>query len=153
MPSKNSFNKPKNQILRAQKAKNASRSQKVHTYIPKPTSSELYKKAKIDKVSAVTNKKKSLTTETLSNKKLKKIERNLKHLKNNGIESKILIELEAQKQSEIDVDEQLVSKVQTLKDQSSFVRDALWSVIDDADNSVHMETNGDGTTLGYQGFY
>lgn len=155
MPSKNGFNKPKDQLLRARKAVNAGKKIKVHTFQPKPTSAELFRKSKIDKSSAVTNKTKQLTTETLSNKKLKKIERNLRHLKNNGVESKILLQLEAQKEAEIDIDEDaVIEKIKTLKDQTTFVRDALWSVVEDqTSQAVPFDQSGEGTTLGFAGFY
>ncbi|GMM36007.1 Alb1 protein [Saccharomycopsis crataegensis] len=155
MPSKNGFNKPTTGITRARKAAAAAKKaqNKLHTYQPKPTSADLFKASKIEKRPTITNKRFNLTTETLSNKKLKKIERNLKHLKNNGIESKIMLQLEAKKESEMDIEEE-PEKVKTLKDQTTFVREALWAVAEDQSTSgFAIDQSGEGTTLGYAGFY
>lgn len=159
MPSKNGFNKPTNQMKAHKKTQiRAAKFKNTQTFQRKPSSAELFKSTKIDKTSHLTNKKKNLTTETLSNKKLKKIQRNLNYLKNNGIESKILQQLEEQKEkcneSNALVESSSKRSQPSLKDQSQFVRDALWSVLEDSTSvGIAVDATGEGTTLGHAGFY
>lgn len=157
MPSKNGFNKPTQGILLARKARaNQKRilSKNHQSYQPKLTSAALYALEKINKESLVTNKRHQLTTQTLSKKKLRKVERNLKHLQKNGVPSKLLDRIAQAKEGEMEVEEETEPKQTLLRDQAHFVREALWTVVEDAQSSgLLVDHSGEGTTLGYAEFY
>ncbi|ODQ82699.1 hypothetical protein BABINDRAFT_159224 [Babjeviella inositovora NRRL Y-12698] len=88
-------------------------------------------------------------TNTLSNKRLKKIERNKKYVAARNVS--LLIDVAAKQEEKMEIDEENIAlkKDVTKKTQASLVRDALWSIIEDrASEGLSVQITGDGTTLG-----
>lgn len=161
MPSKNSINRPKltsNLNRRAQKA-GIKRSQREQNGQFQPARSseqsksgeiksvalDLYFKDKADDV--VIGPK--VTRNTLSKKRAKKIERNLKYAQQRKNEDRLLTDLHAKLENEMDVD--VVSKkVKNEKNSKlSMVKKAMWNVLEDAQSQQELPlTTGQGTTLG-----
>lgn len=98
----------------------------------------------------------SITTSTLSKKRLHKIERNKKYAaKRKEIENKLLIDATAQAEEQMDVDDDNESVASSKKPSSKIdsVKNALWSVIEDrASESLTVDSTGEGTTLGGPSF-
>lgn len=101
----------------------------------------------------------SITTTTLSKKRLHKIERNKKYAaKRKEIENKLLIDVTAKAEEQMDIDEEDESASSSKKEKSSSkinsVKEALWSVIEDrSSDSLTVDSTGEGTTLGGPSFF
>jgi ribosome biogenesis protein ALB1 len=155
MPSRNSINKPKDTINQAKKRaslakKRAERirkglvapsrsSESSTSGLPKSTSLALY---------AGVKQAGRLTTQTLSNKRLKKIERNKKYVAKR--KEQLMIDVQAKAEEEMDVDGQEEEKPNS---KIHSVKDALWSVIEDrATSEFTVDSTSEGTTLGGPSF-
>lgn len=88
----------------------------------------------------------SITTRTLSKKRAKKIERNLKY----ATQRKLLVDASAKLEDEMEIDLDGGKKVKENEKKSSLtlVKEALWSVIDDTASQGLIIENRQGTTLG-----
>ncbi|EJS43184.1 YJL122W [Saccharomyces arboricola H-6] len=88
----------------------------------------------------------TITTRTLSKKRAKKIERNLKY----AAQRKLLVDAAAKVEDQMDIDLDHPKKVKESRKKSSLtlVKEALWSVIDDTSSHGLIIENGQGTTLG-----
>ncbi|KAK5782271.1 Alb1p PWA37_005268 [Arxiozyma heterogenica] len=175
MPSKNSINRPKlttNLKSKAQKA-GLKRSQREQRGDFKPArSSEQSKSGEIKSValdlyfqnekgkndSDVVVKNGPITRKTLSKKRAKKIERNLKYAQQRKKELQILTDLQAKKDNEMDLDLDSIrnnnsnrNKNKILKKSKlSLIKDAMWNVLEDTQSigNLSLSTSGQGTTLG-----
>lgn len=93
----------------------------------------------------------TLTTQTLSKKRFKKIERNKKYIAKRNADL-LLIDAQAQAEDSMMVDEE--EKETKQQSQIESVKTALWSVIEDtASAGIAIESNGEGTTLGGPSFF
>jgi ribosome biogenesis protein ALB1 len=163
MPSRNSINKPKQTINLARKNAGVSkkRAARVRNGLVAPPRSALSSTSGLPKSTAVALYNgevpvtSQLTTRTLSNKRLNKIQRNKRYLQQRkDLEDKILIDATAQAEESMDIDEEKVSSKRT-KRQSKVdgVKKALLSVLDDAvSSSFVFKTTKEGTTLGGPSF-
>ncbi|CAL9731844.1 ribosome biogenesis protein Alb1p [Monosporozyma unispora] len=155
MPSKNSINRPKlvtNLKNKAQKAglKRSRRDQRGD--FQPARSSETSKSGEIKSVALdlyFQDEKTggSITNKTLSKKRAKKIERNLKYAQ----QRKLLTDLQAKVENDMDVDTALVKKVKETKDSKlSMIKKAMWNVLDDTQSqqNLPLSSSGQGTTLG-----
>lgn len=161
MPSKNSINRPKLTVNLNRKTQSLARKrdQRERAGLLKPARSsensesgqlksvplELYFQEKEGKTSS----NQPLTTKTLSKKRAKKIERNIKYAE----QRKLLAELQdkADNDDEMDVDVQTNIKLQKKEEKKSALtkmKDALWKVLDDSSSQGLVLNNGQGTTLG-----
>lgn len=89
----------------------------------------------------------SVTTRTLSKKRAKKIERNLKY----AAQRKLLVDASAEVEDGMDIDLDSTKKVkenERKKSSLTLVKEALWNVIDDTSSHGLLIENGQGTTLG-----
>ncbi|KOG98493.1 Alb1p [Saccharomyces eubayanus] len=89
----------------------------------------------------------SITTRTLSKKRAKKIERNLKY----AAQRKLLVDASAKVEDDMDIDLDSTKKVkenEKKKSSLTLVKEALWNVIDDTSSHGLLIENGQGTTLG-----
>lgn len=158
MPSRNSVNRPKDNLNRIRKAQSLAkkrvrrgttpRSTERTTVVLPSTSIALYTGDASDSSIGITSK-------SISKKTAKKIERNRKYaiLRNGGKNAKkLLIDIQAKKESSMDIDGEssnASSNANTKRSQSDLVREALWSVIEDvATNNYNVDVTGEGTTLG-----
>ncbi|AJR73342.1 Alb1p [Saccharomyces cerevisiae YJM1400] len=170
MPSKNSINRPKltSNLHYKVHSLNKKRAQRERAGLLKPARSsvnsksgeiksvalDLYfqnKKNESQNSTAVTlqnasSSPASITTRTLSKKRAKKIERNLKY----ATQRKLLVDASAKLEDEMDIDLDGGKKVKENEKKSSLtlVKEALWSVIDDTASQGLIIENGQGTTLG-----
>lgn len=170
MPSKNSINRPKltPNVHHKVHSLNKKRAQRERAGLLKPARSsansksgeiksvalDLYfenKKSESQGSTAVTlpntaSPPASITTRTLSKKRAKKIERNLKY----AAQRKLLVDASAKLEDGMDIDLDSSKKVKENGKKSSLtlVKEALWSVIDDAASHGLIIENGQGTTLG-----
>ncbi|SGZ53238.1 CIC11C00000003647 [Sungouiella intermedia] len=164
MPSRNSINKPKGKIHRAQHGaaiskKRAARSKaalptrssagRYNTETaPRPTDSHalaLYSGSGPSLGSGV-------TTKSLSKKRAKKIERNSRYVAKRN--EQLSIDLAA-KEEGMDVDMDGESKrVRNKKPQTQLekVKEALWAAVDDVSGAFEVDVLGEGTTIGIQAF-
>ncbi|OUM54227.1 hypothetical protein BVG19_g3586 [[Candida] boidinii] len=158
MPSRNSVNRPKDNLNRIRKAQSLAkkrvrrgttpRSTERTTVVLPSTSIALYTGDASDGSIGITSK-------SISKKTAKKIERNRKYaiLRNGGKNAKkLLIDIQAKKESSMDIDGESAntsSNANTKRSKSDLVREALWSVIEDvATNNYNVDVTGEGTTLG-----
>ncbi|GME71367.1 unnamed protein product [[Candida] boidinii] len=158
MPSRNSVNRPKDNLNRIRKAQSLAkkrvrrgttpRSTERTTVVLPSTSIALYTGDASDSSIGITSK-------SISKKTAKKIERNRKYaiLRNGGKNAKkLLIDIQAKKESSMDIDGEASnasSNANTKRSKSDLVREALWSVIEDvATNNYNVDVTGEGTTLG-----
>ncbi|OWB81853.1 hypothetical protein B5S33_g473 [[Candida] boidinii] len=158
MPSRNSVNRPKDNLNRIRKAQSLAkkrvrrgttpRSTERTTVVLPSTSIALYTGDASDSSIGITSK-------SISKKTAKKIERNRKYaiLRNGGKNAKkLLIDIQAKKESSMDIDGEASnasSNSNTKRSKSDLVREALWSVIEDvATNNYNVDVTGEGTTLG-----
>ena len=168
MPSKNSINRPKLTTNLKSKAQRAGlkRSQREQRGDFKPArSSEHSKSGEIRSVALdlyFQNEEGSgdsvvegpITRKTLSKKRAKKIERNLKYAQQRKKELQILTDLQARKDNEMDLDVDLSGTSNKKKDSKrsklSVIKDAMWNVIEDTQSiqNLSLSTSGQGTTLG-----
>lgn len=153
MPSRNSVNKPKDTINQARKRaslakKRAARVRKGLIAPPRSSTSSSSGQPKSTAVALYSGAMPTgaITTKTLSNKRLKKIERNKKYVAKRN--EQVLIDAQAQAEDSMEIDD-VESPAQVQKSKINTVKDALWSVIEDSAASAFiMEANGEGTTLG-----
>ncbi|CCF59208.1 hypothetical protein KAFR_0G01740 [Kazachstania africana CBS 2517] len=155
MPSKNSINRPKltlNANKRVQRnAKKRDAREKLGLLNPQ-RSSESSKSGEIKSVALdlYFNKESSpngpITTKTLSKKRTKKIERNLKYAE----QRKLLLDVGSKIENDIemDVDSSNGKKQDLKKSNLTLVKEALWSVIEDTTSDPLIIENGQGTTFG-----
>lgn len=154
MPSRNSVNKPKDTLNQARKRaslakKRAARVRKGLIAPPRSSTSSSSGLPKSTAVALYSGAKPTgaVTTKTLSNKRLKKIERNKKYVAKRN--EQVLIDAQAQAEDSMEIDDAEPAAAQVQKSKINTVKDALWSVIEDsAASGFIMEANGEGTTLG-----
>ncbi|GMG33536.1 unnamed protein product [Ambrosiozyma monospora] len=154
MPSKNSVNKPKDNLNRQRKSKSLGRKKVLRGSITKTrsVSTEPTAASTSSAVALYTGAVQPtgpVTSNTLSKKRAKKIERNKKYAKARKFNSdQLLVDLQAKE--EMDIDDDNEEEVKEVKKQSeTFVREALWTVIEDAAaGSFQIDVSGEGTTLG-----
>ncbi len=170
MPSKNSINRPKltSNLHHKVHSLNKKRAQRERAGLLKPARSsvnsksgeiksvalDLYfqnKKNESQNSTAVTlqnasSSPASITTRTLSKKRAKKIERNLKY----ATQRKLLVDASAKLEDEMEIDLDGGKKVKENEKKSTLtlVKEALWSVIDDTASQGLIIENRQGTTLG-----
>ncbi|CDF87414.1 probable Ribosome biogenesis protein ALB1 [Zygosaccharomyces bailii] len=144
MPSRNSVNKPKltaniqhrNQSLAR---KRADRERKG--LLQPARSSDDSKSGKLKSVALDLYFKGApqgtITSKTLSKKRQQKIERNLKYAERR----KLLTDVQAKLEEDMEVEPEA-------ERQSSTIKDALWSAIEDTQSSSNLFQEGQGTTLG-----
>ncbi|CDK27794.1 unnamed protein product [Kuraishia capsulata CBS 1993] len=146
MPSRNSVNRPKDGILRRKKAVGLAR-KRAAKRSSAPTGrfrgpASLVGTAKSSAVALYTGVSQPtglLTTQTLSNKRRKKLERNQIYVdRRKGAADK-----PKEDDTTMDVDEMVQKKEQ----QAKSIREALWSVIEQG-RSVPVINGTEGTTLG-----
>lgn len=160
MPNKNSVNRPKNMINRMRKAHSIGkkRAAKVRAGAYAPARSDKESTSGQPKSTAValfTGKMvpTGVHTNTLSNKRSKKLQRNKKYVAARN--SALLIDVAAKQEESMDIDEETVAlkKDVTKKTQATLVRDALWSIIEDSTSEgFSVKITGEGTTLGSASF-
>lgn len=156
MPSRNLVNKPKNKIHRAHHSKQLSKKRAARASLILPTRSS---KGRYDtntlprptdsKAVALYNGSMPLpslgvTTNTLSAKRARKIERNNRYIAKRN-----------QTNLGMDVDMEGTKRVKDVKEPSQLdkVKEALWAVVEDTDSvGMKMQVTGEGTTIGVQAF-
>lgn len=155
MPSKNSINRPKLTVNVARKTQSLAhkRDQRERAGLLKPARSseksksgqiksvplDLYFQGKEGKVSG-----NGLTTKTLSKKRAKKIERNIKYAE----QRKLLAELQDKVVNEDGMEVDLPPKTKKKEEKKNTLKDALWKILDDTSSQGLVISNGQGTTLG-----
>lgn len=151
MPSRNSINKPKDTINQARKRaglskKRADRTRRGLVAPPRSSASSTSGMPKSTAVALYTGSKPAgrMTTQTLSTKRFKKIERNKRYVAKR--QEQLMIDVQAQVEDQMELDEEVEAKPET---KINSVKSALWSVIDDATAAgLSVDANGEGTTLG-----
>lgn len=161
MPSKNSINRPKLSVNLNRKTQSLAkkRDQRERAGLFQPArSSENSKSGQIKSVpldlyfqekqgKAVSNQ--PLTTKTLSKKRAKKIERNLKYAEQRRLLAELQDKAENEDGMELDVPSSNKSqKNEEKKSKLTKMKDALWKVIDDSSSQGLVLEGGQGTTLG-----
>lgn len=165
MPSRNSINKPKGKMHRAQHATAISkkRTARAKSAVPTRSSAGRYNTETAPRPTdsqalalyngGVTSKGSGVTTQSLSKKRAKKIERNSRYVAKRNQE--LAIDLAAQNDG-MDVEIESASKRVKAKKpatQLEKVKEALWAAVDDsAAGDFGLDVLGDGTTLGIQAF-
>ncbi|KAH3900977.1 related to Ribosome biogenesis protein ALB1 [Saccharomycodes ludwigii] len=162
MPSKNSINRPKDTVNKARKARSLGqkRQQREKNGLLKPSrSSENSKSGQIKSIpidlykgdnNILESNARGITTKTLSKKRAKKIERNLKYIQQN----KLLIDAQEKAEAngmELEIKPSTLTKnVKTIKEDSQLtkIKNDMWSVIEDAKSTGLILEGGNGTTLG-----
>ncbi|ODV96420.1 hypothetical protein PACTADRAFT_2713 [Pachysolen tannophilus NRRL Y-2460] len=170
MPSRNSINKPKDNILRNRKAgtlgkkRAAIRAKGVNS-----SSRSSMKPSGSSSALALYRQKPSsgssiLTNQTLSAKRLQKIERNKKYVAarngktKNGLVSNNNNNNNNNHEMDIDNDDELLrasKAIKTKQSTTSAVREALWKLVEDVANGrqfLTVPTSAEGTTLGGPSF-
>lgn len=157
MPSRNSVNKPKDTLSQARKHAKVSkkRAERVRKGLVAPPRSAASSTSGLPKSTAValfTGSKPAgtLTTHTLSNKRMKKIVRNQKYVAKRR-EELLMIDVQANVDQDMEIDEDVEPVVES---KINSVKNALWSVIEDGSSAglALNVTTGDGTTLGGPSF-
>lgn len=167
MPSRNSINKPKDHIHRANHAhsigkKRAARARKaiptksstsrysLEGVAPKPTES----KAIALYTGSAGEPNTLLSNNTLSNKRAKKLARNQKYIDQRN--QKLNIDVTAKQEEGMELDPEFVEKKSKHeKEQTKLdkIKQALWAVVEDkSSNLLKVNTESEGTTLGVQAF-
>ncbi|QLG74740.1 hypothetical protein HG535_0H00650 [Zygotorulaspora mrakii] len=161
MPSKNSINRPKltvnvnrkNQSLarkrnareKAGLLKPARSSENSKSGEVKSVPLDLYFQQKNDDGTKTSS---GLTTRTLSKKRAKKIERNIKYAE----QRKLLTDVQANMENEDGMEIDILSKEKKSKDVKKSalknLKDAIWNILDDTSSPGLVLANGQGTTLG-----
>lgn len=162
MPSRNSINKPKGKIHRAQhgSAISKKRTARARTALPTRSSSGRYNKDTVPRPTdslavalyngAGASQGSGVTTQTLSKKRAKKIERNNRYIARRN--EQLSIDLAAQNEGmDIEMSEKRV-KAKKPASQLEKVKEALWAVVDDSTGGDFLDVSGEGTTLGIQAF-
>lgn len=155
MPSKNSINRPKQKInLNRKIQKNsAKRNFREREGLLAPSrSSNLSKSGQIRSVPldiyrGVNIESGPITTKTLSKKRAKKIERNLKYAQ----QRKLLTDVQSKYEDDMDVDI-TSNKSKTKKTNLDRIKDILSMTLDDVSPQGLIFEDSDGTTLGGQYF-
>ncbi|ODV85776.1 hypothetical protein CANARDRAFT_27867 [[Candida] arabinofermentans NRRL YB-2248] len=157
MPSKNSINKPKDNIIRQRKSLRRSSVRPVSKDRVESSDKPVKSTALAVYSGATLRSAKNLVQHTLSNKRAKKIERNQKYASARKLNTdQLLVDLAAQQEGSMDID--LEGKPETTSKKSSkiqegVVRNALWAVVEDAAaGTFNVTVSGDGTTLGGPSF-
>ncbi|SCU99795.1 LAME_0G05556g1_1 [Lachancea meyersii CBS 8951] len=152
MPSRNSINRPKQQVNlnrkvhslakkrdamdRAGLLKPARSSEQSKSGLAKSIPMDLYKG---EKLSAG-----PLTTKTLSKKRAKKIERNMKYAE----QRKLLVDVQKKAEDSMDLDVESKKQASAPKGQLERVKTALFKAVEDTASSGLVLEAGAGTTLG-----
>lgn len=89
-----------------------------------------------------------LTTKTISKKRAKKIERNLKYAEQRRLLADIQAKVENEDGMELDVQSAVNTEKDGKKGPLTKMKDALWSIINDTSSQGLILENGQGTTLG-----
>lgn len=157
MPSKNSINRPKQTVNLNRKVHSQARKRDAREragLLQPARSSELSKSGHVKSIPLDLYKGEQLTTgpvttKTLSKKRAKKIERNLKYIE----QRKLLVDVQAKAEDEMEVDDAgagVLTKKQkpVTKTVLAKVKEALWNAIEDASSQGLNLDNGNGTTLG-----
>ncbi|EDO18124.1 hypothetical protein Kpol_1031p28 [Vanderwaltozyma polyspora DSM 70294] len=154
MPSKNSINRPKLTVNLNKKSqrlgqKRADRERKG--LLQPERSSEASKSGEIKSVpldlyfnGKESNNNSSITTKTLSKKRAKKIERNLKYAQ----QRKLLVDVQAKEDIDMNVESNKTKGNGKEKTPLTKMKDALWNVIEDTSSQGLTLKTGQGTTLG-----
>ena len=157
MPSRNSINRPKLTVNLNRKNSSISkkRDQRERAGLLQPARSSADSKSgkvksvpldlyfegqKDDHASA-----KGITNKTLSKKRAKKIERNIKYAQQRRLLTDATAKLEADMEIDIDQKKTKDAKPKTALEQ---VKEALWNAVEDTSNSGLIIENGQGTVLG-----
>lgn len=160
MPSRNSVNKPKNKIHSTKHASSIGKRRAARAVVPTRSSTHRSN----TKTAPGPNQSKALalfnetgpaevgvmTTNTLSNKRAKKLARNQRYLAQRN--DKLSIDVQAKQDEAMEVDTKRVrnQKPPTQLDQ---VKQALWAVVEDHElNGMSLKVSSDGTTIGIQAF-
>ncbi|QLL33793.1 hypothetical protein HG536_0F01180 [Torulaspora globosa] len=160
MPSKNSINRPKlttnlnrktqslarkrDQRERAGLLQPARSSEKSKSGQVKSVPLELYFHGKVGQTAG----NQALTTKTLSKKRAKKIERNLKYAEQRKLLAELQDKVANEDGMEVDVQAGKSQKREEKKSSLAKMKDALWRVIDDSSSQGLVLNGGQGTTLG-----
>lgn len=163
MPSRNLVNKPKNKIHRAHHAQQLGKKRAARAASILPTRSshgrfntETVPRPSDSKAVALYNGSMPLpsggvTTNTLSNKRARKIERNSRYIAKRN--EQLNIDLEAKREMDIDMDGVKKNKHEKEPTQLDKVKQALWAVVEDTDAvGMNLNVSGEGTTIGVQAF-
>ncbi|SCV03676.1 LANO_0G05578g1_1 [Lachancea nothofagi CBS 11611] len=150
MPSKNSINRPKQQIninRRTQSlAKKRDAMEKAGLLQParsaESSKSGLARSVPIDLYKGEGLTAGPLTTKTLSKKRAKKIERNLKYAE----QRKLLVDVQKKSEDSMELDQ--VKKIEPTKTPLERVKAAFFKAMEDTTSSGLVLENGSGTTLG-----
>ncbi|SCW03233.1 LAFE_0G05930g1_1 [Lachancea fermentati] len=154
MPSKNSINRPKQKINLNRKVHSLSkkRTERERAGLLKPARShETSKSGQIKSVAIDLYKGElpstgPITNKTLSKKRAKKIERNLKYIE----QRKLLVDVQKKYEDGMEVDSTaaLTKSKAPKKTQIAKVKDALFQALEDTTSTGLVLENGSGTTLG-----
>ncbi|PSK38932.1 hypothetical protein C7M61_002237 [Candidozyma pseudohaemuli] len=163
MPSRNLVNKPKNKIHRAHHAQQLGKKRAARAASILPTRSshgrfntETVPRPSDSKAVALYNGSMPLpasgvTTNTLSNKRARKLERNSRYIAKRN--EQLNIDLEAKREMDIDMDGVKKNKHEKEPTQLDKVKKALWAVVEDTDAvGMNLNVSGEGTTIGVQAF-
>ncbi|QLQ78556.1 hypothetical protein HG537_0A08030 [Torulaspora globosa] len=157
MPSKNSINRPKltPNLNRKNQSLARKRDQRERAGLLQPArSSENSKSGQVKSVplelyfQGKTGQDGVLTTKTLSKKRAKKIERNLKYAEQRKLLAELQDKVENEDGMEVDVPAGKTQKREEKKSSLTKMKDALWKVLDDSSSEGFVLTKGQGTTLG-----
>ncbi|CAG99717.1 Alb1 [Kluyveromyces lactis] len=159
MPSKNSINRPKQKVNLNrkvhQRAAKRDAMEKKGLLAPARSSgtskSGQLKSIPLDLYKGEHSTSGALTTKTLSKKRAKKIERNLKYVE----QRKLLVDLQSQSEENggMQIDAPVVKKEkETKKGQLEKMREAISTVLEDIQSQGLSLQTGSGTTLGGQYF-
>lgn len=163
MPSKNSINRPKltKNVQHRQQRNNAKRLARERKGELQPLrSSDDSKSGEIKSVAldiyfnSNNNDKTTIgsgvvTNKTLSKKRAKKIERNLKYAQ----QRKLINDVNLDKEVDLIGDENMEGGKNKKINNLTKVKDAMWNIIDDSNSTgLMLISNGQGTTLGSAGF-
>lgn len=159
MPSKNSINRPKltTNLNRKTQSLARKRDQRERAGLLQPArSSENSKSGQVKSVPLELyfqekegqGAKQGLTTKTLSKKRAKKIERNLKYAEQRKLLAELQDKVENEDGMDVDVQTGKSQKREQKKSSLAKMKDALWRVIDDSSSEGLVLSKGQGTTLG-----
>ncbi|QRG37702.1 hypothetical protein FDK38_002081 [Candidozyma auris] len=168
MPSRNAVNKPKNKIHRAHHAQQLAkkRAARAATALPTRSSHGRYNKNTVPRptdskaVALYTGEgptpSSGVTTNTLSGKRAKKLERNSRYIAKRN--EQLSIDLQAKEDMDIEMgdgESRIPRKKKHEKEPTHLdkVKQALWAVIDDTDAvGMNLNVTNEGTTIGVQAF-
>ncbi|AGO14258.1 AaceriAFL209Wp [[Ashbya] aceris (nom. inval.)] len=159
MPSKNSINRPKQKLnLQHRVQKNAAKrsARERAGLLAPPRSSEQSQSGRaksipLDLFRGERVDQGPITTKTLSKKRAKKIERNLRYVE----QRKLLVDVQAARESGMEIDVETAGSGKTKAQQTGplqKVKESIWSALEDVAAQDMIVQTGAGTTLGGQFF-